>query len=816
VHYGDSVQDPVNVSVPNMAINVQLQEGRHLEVRRAADCTGKRRDSEANIAHPPSLCLVSRRSAFAWPLHTEHMTPGNLDPSVPPAKAKEFSPYVAEHLRWYVYALRDPRDQRVFYVGKGCGNRVFQHARAALAVADGSEPVSTKIAQILDIIAAGLSVDAVILRHGIPSEKAAYDVEAAIIDTLRLLDPALANDRFELTNLVLGHQHATKGLVNADVVATLYDAPTAPPILAPSILFRIPALWTPQMSSEELYEATRGWWVVGPNPRVNAKYAFAVSKGVVRGIYRITSWRERREGDRDSEQDLGKNPRWGFAGEPATEMGAWLNTSVAHLFKKGEANPVKAVNLISHPESETSRDTIAFTVSGDGIILELIRIGAEGLFVRRSCHWREIDPSVDDSRIEGREWIDVTEDGIALWDRADCSATQISRADALRFATDPSILSTGGTEPSVVGLAPGLENEAPTGHRSRKLSVSAAKSDSVPTASVPTASVPTVEWLRTVGSLHGVDPWDGGLTWTRYVPHLWALRPSLDDTAGWLPPDPRHPGGQAEEAAIAWWTPLLHLTRFQMGLGRPGADLAWLRSDPVAAAEHSPLTGAQFALMDKWWGIEAVEDFIAWAITSGDNHRPPGDDEDGTWPGDGAASRLSQRERSRYERRTQTARWQASWGGGTDPMHLSDHAIVPFGPTGQPGGVSGPPPIALVRSGESRLRAALTPGWRREENSNMLHVLSPDYAGWYGELLAHGRALSRQTPVRVVIDGFGPLGTFAIGAGQRPRMIAYPQWSARHRALSKRLVWTDDQVTVTPPPSPSPERPKEQHPRPQD
>jgi len=41
---------------------------------------------------------------------------------------------MAEHLRYYVYALRDPRPGcGIFYVGKGKGNRVYQHALASLA-----------------------------------------------------------------------------------------------------------------------------------------------------------------------------------------------------------------------------------------------------------------------------------------------------------------------------------------------------------------------------------------------------------------------------------------------------------------------------------------------------------------------------------------------------------------------------------------------------------------------------------------------------------------------------------------------------------
>ena len=37
---------------------------------------------------------------------------------------KSFKQSVIEGLKYYVYALVDPRDNRIFYVGKGTGNRV--------------------------------------------------------------------------------------------------------------------------------------------------------------------------------------------------------------------------------------------------------------------------------------------------------------------------------------------------------------------------------------------------------------------------------------------------------------------------------------------------------------------------------------------------------------------------------------------------------------------------------------------------------------------------------------------------------------------
>ena len=44
----------------------------------------------------------------------------------------EFKQTVIEALQYYVYCLVDPRDKKIFYIGKGVGNRVFNHAADAL------------------------------------------------------------------------------------------------------------------------------------------------------------------------------------------------------------------------------------------------------------------------------------------------------------------------------------------------------------------------------------------------------------------------------------------------------------------------------------------------------------------------------------------------------------------------------------------------------------------------------------------------------------------------------------------------------------
>jgi hypothetical protein len=59
---------------------------------------------------------------------------------------------VAERLKWYVYRLIDPRNGETFYVGKGKGDRLFQHAKGALTASEDEDRADLKYQRIKDII----------------------------------------------------------------------------------------------------------------------------------------------------------------------------------------------------------------------------------------------------------------------------------------------------------------------------------------------------------------------------------------------------------------------------------------------------------------------------------------------------------------------------------------------------------------------------------------------------------------------------------------------------------------------------------------
>lgn len=88
---------------------------------------------------------------------------------------KEFSHKTIEALGYYVYVYSDPDTRRPFYVGKGKGNRVFNH------MDDQSE--NEKVRKINDIKARGKEPNIEILAHGL-DEETAFKVEAAAIDLI--------------------------------------------------------------------------------------------------------------------------------------------------------------------------------------------------------------------------------------------------------------------------------------------------------------------------------------------------------------------------------------------------------------------------------------------------------------------------------------------------------------------------------------------------------------------------------------------------------------------------------------------------------
>lgn len=232
----------------------------------------------------------------------------------------QLSQSTIEKLGYYVYLLIDPRTERTFYVGKGCGNRINHHLLGTLEI---NKNEKEKIKTIRNIQANSLNVGLVILRHGL-TEKEAFEVESAMIDFL---------GKESLTNLVLGHYATDRGLMKLEDIKIKYEAEDAI-FDDPIILININNQYRRNMTADELYEATRKHWVVDRHRVSNIKIACTVYRGIIREVFIVRQWLPSPNSRRSY-----------FEGEIAPQdiREKYLYKSVARYWKQGSQWPTKYV-----------------------------------------------------------------------------------------------------------------------------------------------------------------------------------------------------------------------------------------------------------------------------------------------------------------------------------------------------------------------------------------------------------------------------------------------------------------------------------------
>lgn len=224
---------------------------------------------------------------------------------------EDFDARIREALGGYVYALRDPRDKVVFYVGKAGGwdaqgnNRVLAHFADARARQDHPDrPRSAKVERIIDIWDSGHDVDWFIVRRGLGSEEEAFHIEAALID---LLEVSSAPDALNEIGGIRGGDH---GLLDSRGVRLL-AAPKlgvggVPMELAgrPILIFNIQKALA-ENGEYDAYRATRRSWKLGPGVRNwERTIAVGLASGLSRGAWEIESWA----------RDVDDRRRWCFTG----------------------------------------------------------------------------------------------------------------------------------------------------------------------------------------------------------------------------------------------------------------------------------------------------------------------------------------------------------------------------------------------------------------------------------------------------------------------------------------------------------------------
>lgn len=238
----------------------------------------------------------------------------------------KFPKEVADELKYYVYRLIDPRNGETFYVGKGKGNRVFEHVKGTLKITEKNEDemdledaLTLKQSIIHQIHSEGLEVISIIHRHGM-DEATAFEVEAALIEAYN-----------GLTNIANGYG-SDYGVMSVKQIIDRYAAEEADlSEFKGCLLIKI----TPQIISERndnIYEAVRKYWKLKAKllEKNTVPYVFAVVNGVIRGVFAVDKWLP-------SEID---DIRIYFEGYEAENLKSYIGKRIPKKYcKPGAANP---------------------------------------------------------------------------------------------------------------------------------------------------------------------------------------------------------------------------------------------------------------------------------------------------------------------------------------------------------------------------------------------------------------------------------------------------------------------------------------------
>jgi hypothetical protein len=254
----------------------------------------------------------------------------------------KFSQKTQEELKYYVYSLIDPRDNKIFYVGKGKGNRVFYHINESI-----TNPIETEKLEIIRSIKSdNFNVKHYIIKHGL-EESEAIIVESVLIDFLTFKD---FEDVAKISNMVAGHHSFNQGIKTVHECEILYNCEELKKedIQHKILVININKTFdnkrkrkneNPVYERPNIYEATRGWWVLDKERAEKTEFVLAEYRGVIRAIFKPEKW----------VQDIENRgvKRWGFEGSEITSkdiLDIYMNKEIAKT--KGMANPIRYFNKI--------------------------------------------------------------------------------------------------------------------------------------------------------------------------------------------------------------------------------------------------------------------------------------------------------------------------------------------------------------------------------------------------------------------------------------------------------------------------------------
>ena len=218
--------------------------------------------------------------------------------------ASSFSQKTQYELQFYVYRLLDPRNGLTFYVGKGKGNRMFNHANLSVEDMNAEqEEQDLKLSLIRDIKSQQLEPLIIVHRHGMTEEQA-FEVEAALIDCYggltNIQGGVGSNDRGPATHEMLEKKYALP-LLHESEIANL------------KICFINVNSYGQDATKNSLYDQTRFSWRLNPQRARKADFVVAVKQGVTLAVMEADEWLEANPKNFPTLSN-GPDLRWAFNG----------------------------------------------------------------------------------------------------------------------------------------------------------------------------------------------------------------------------------------------------------------------------------------------------------------------------------------------------------------------------------------------------------------------------------------------------------------------------------------------------------------------
>lgn len=226
------------------------------------------------------------------------------------------------NLEYYVYQLIDPRDNKVFYVGKGKGSRVLAHEIDAE-----KNDNSDKLKRINDIKSSGQNVIKTIFSQHLTEEQA-FDDEAKLINFYRNSFPG------QLTNIQGGHH--CKYIMSSEEIEDIMNKDYITSINDQILLIKSPNSYDYNDTYENNYLKFHGKWKINKYKLSKIKYIGIVVNDIIKFVYTDLKWTEVLSGP-----EIG---RFIFDGNKVLDY-PHLNKSIKGKINFGSGQPLRYINI---------------------------------------------------------------------------------------------------------------------------------------------------------------------------------------------------------------------------------------------------------------------------------------------------------------------------------------------------------------------------------------------------------------------------------------------------------------------------------------